>query len=284
MFPSDRPDHGTGAGAIVWSDVARAAPAAKARASPRSAPTTNRASRSRRAPPPGRRSRRAGALARERRPARADRDRRLRARRARTAGPLIQGAAGRPVRRARSHRRARRADRARERPTSAMSRSRPQPRPPGGAEGGTRSARVHVERFYAHALRAQASRCASARRRAGPSALTLAMDYRSEVLAVWQQGAAIYARLVPNQGAPRPIQRLAPVGSQLQIAARAQRRRARDRRVERAARATRRPSTSTAPRGRALQRPAAAGALRRPRRAAALPPPPPASCASAPRA
>ena len=36
-FPSDKPDHATGAGAIVWSARA-AAPAARARASPRSAP------------------------------------------------------------------------------------------------------------------------------------------------------------------------------------------------------------------------------------------------------
>jgi SAM-dependent methyltransferase len=41
-------------------------------------------------------------------------------------------------------------------------------------------------------------------------ALTLAMDYRSEALAVWAQGGSIYARLVAQRGAPGPLQRLAP--------------------------------------------------------------------------
>ncbi|MGO9321313.1 MAG: hypothetical protein ACLQBY_11010, partial [Solirubrobacteraceae bacterium] len=76
---------------------------------------------------------------------------------------------------------------------------------------------VHVERFYAHDFdRNLAGRAAGE----GPvQALTLAMDYRSEVLAVWVQGAAIYARVVPNRGAAHPIQRLAPVGSDVEIAA-----------------------------------------------------------------
>jgi hypothetical protein len=88
----------------------------------------------------------------------------------------------------------------------------------GTAGAGTSEAlAMHVERFFAHSF---------VRNVSGPTAtsapmhaLTLAMDFRSEVLAVWQQGAALYARLVPNRGAPRSIQRLASVGSHVQIAA-----------------------------------------------------------------
>jgi hypothetical protein len=85
--------------------------------------------------------------------------------------------------------------------------------PPAGSAG----LATHVERFFAHSfVRNVSGRTATT---APMHALTLAMDFRSEVLAVWQQGAAMYARLVPNRGAPRSIQRLASVGSHLQIAA-----------------------------------------------------------------
>jgi hypothetical protein len=50
-------------------------------------------------------------------------------------------------------------------------------------------------------------------------ALTLAMDYRSDALAVWAHRGAIYARYLPAKGAAHPIQRLAPVGSHTRIAA-----------------------------------------------------------------
>jgi hypothetical protein len=76
---------------------------------------------------------------------------------------------------------------------------------------------VHVERFFAHAfVRNVAGHSVDA---APVQALTLAMDFRSEVLAVWVQGGTIYARLLPNKGAARPIQRLASVGSHVQISA-----------------------------------------------------------------
>lgn len=76
---------------------------------------------------------------------------------------------------------------------------------------------VHVERFFAHRFVRNVSGPTASSAPVG--ALTLAMDFRSEVLAVWQQGACVYARLVPNRGAPRAIQRLASVGSHVQIAA-----------------------------------------------------------------
>jgi hypothetical protein len=42
------------------------------------------------------------------------------------------------------------------------------------------------------------------------TALALAMDYRSEVLVVWQQAGSSYARLVRNTGAVGPLQRVGP--------------------------------------------------------------------------
>ncbi len=75
----------------------------------------------------------------------------------------------------------------------------------------------HVERFFAHGfVRNLAGRAPGD---GSVQALTLAMDYRSEVLAVWVQGSAIYARVVPNKGAAHPIQRLASAGSDVEIAA-----------------------------------------------------------------
>lgn len=76
---------------------------------------------------------------------------------------------------------------------------------------------VHVERFFSHRF----VRNVSARAAGGGSvqALTLAMDFRSEALAVWAQRGAIYARLVPNKGPVHPLQRLASVGSDPRIAA-----------------------------------------------------------------
>jgi hypothetical protein len=85
--------------------------------------------------------------------------------------------------------------------------------PPAGGAG----LATHVERFFAHSFVRNVSGLTATT--SPMHALTLAMDFRSEVLAVWQQGAALYARLVPNRGAPRSIQRLASVGSHVQIAA-----------------------------------------------------------------
>jgi hypothetical protein len=89
------------------------------------------------------------------------------------------------------------------------------PHDPAGVS--TQTLGVHVERFFAHKFVRNLST-----RTAGTGhlqSLTLAMDYRSEVLAVWVQDGAIYARVVPNRGAARPLQRLAPVAPHPQLAA-----------------------------------------------------------------
>lgn len=138
-----------------------------------------------------------------------------------TAGPLIQGTAGgpfttlepagtsaAPVALARAYL------------GDVALASAPAPAPAraaGGRVSATGGFAVHVERFYAHRFGREVSV-----RSAGPAPvreLTLAMDYRSEVLAVWLQGGAIYARLLPNEGPPRPLQRLARVSGAAHVAA-----------------------------------------------------------------
>jgi hypothetical protein len=89
------------------------------------------------------------------------------------------------------------------------------PRNPAGV--GAQTLGVHVERFFAHKfVRNLSTRTAGTGRL---QSLTLAMDYRSEVLAVWVQHGAIYARVMPNRGAARPLQRLAPVALHPKLAA-----------------------------------------------------------------
>jgi hypothetical protein len=88
--------------------------------------------------------------------------------------------------------------------------------PPAGGDGSD-GLRVDVERFYSHEFVRSVSASAAGD---GPvQALTLAMDYRSDAVAVWAQGGAIYAHDLPAKGAAHPIQRLASVGSHVTIAA-----------------------------------------------------------------
>jgi hypothetical protein len=85
------------------------------------------------------------------------------------------------------------------------------------ANRGYRSLNIHVERFFAHGFTRNVSTASAGS--GSPQALTLAMDFRGEALAVWAQQGAIYARLLPNRGTPRPLQRIAYVGTHPQIAA-----------------------------------------------------------------
>jgi hypothetical protein len=88
--------------------------------------------------------------------------------------------------------------------------------PTGGT--GADGLRVHVERFFSHHFDRNATVSASGRGLV--QALTLALDFRSEALAVWAQGGEIYARVVPNNdGAPHPLRRLARVGPHPRISA-----------------------------------------------------------------
>ena len=88
--------------------------------------------------------------------------------------------------------------------------------PPAGRRGGE-GLNVHVERFFSDRFVRNVSARSAGH---GPvEALTLAMDFRSEALVVWVQRGALYARLVPNRGAPRPIQRLASVAPRVHLSA-----------------------------------------------------------------
>ncbi len=82
-----------------------------------------------------------------------------------------------------------------------------------GAEG----LRLRVQRYYAAGFGAW--RTVSGRETGRPASMTLAMDYRSDVLAVWWQGNAIQARAMPARGAPRTQQRLAVATGEPQITA-----------------------------------------------------------------
>jgi hypothetical protein len=88
--------------------------------------------------------------------------------------------------------------------------------PAAGSAGDGGGLRVFVQRHYAHGFAAGVRVTTGG----GPvRAPAVALDYRSDVLAVWAQDGAIYARELPATGPPHPIQRLARVGSHVQIAA-----------------------------------------------------------------
>jgi hypothetical protein len=136
-----------------------------------------------------------------------------------TAGPLIQGVAGGPFT-------ALEPEGTSAAPLAlaraylgdvALASAPTHARPGGGRVSASGGFAVHVERFYAHRFGREVSVPSAGS--APVRELTLAMDYRSEVLAVWVQGGAIYARLLPNEGAARPLQRLARVGESAHVAA-----------------------------------------------------------------
>ncbi|HLH14524.1 MAG TPA: hypothetical protein VKV16_07015 [Solirubrobacteraceae bacterium] len=84
---------------------------------------------------------------------------------------------------------------------------------PGAPRAGLR---IDVQRFFSRGF----VRSGSVEDEGDPgAALTLALDYRSEALAVWAQAGAIYARRLPQRGAPDPLERLAPVGAHAAISA-----------------------------------------------------------------
>jgi hypothetical protein len=74
-----------------------------------------------------------------------------------------------------------------------------------------------VERFFAHGFGRGVP--ASAGGGGFVHALTLALDYRSDALAVWAQGGEIYAHDLPASGDVHTIERLAPVGPYPRISA-----------------------------------------------------------------
>jgi hypothetical protein len=87
---------------------------------------------------------------------------------------------------------------------------------PTGGGGGRGGARVDVERYFAHAL--SPSRIVPAKNGAVQS-LTVSLDFRTDAIAAWRQGGALYAHDLPASGQPQPTQRLASAGPATRIAA-----------------------------------------------------------------
>jgi hypothetical protein len=88
---------------------------------------------------------------------------------------------------------------------------------PARGAGGAQQLRLEVERYFAREL----TRGVPVSAAGGDSAqaLTVAMDYRTDALAVWSHAGAIYARALPASGEAHPTQRLAAGGTHIRIAA-----------------------------------------------------------------
>jgi hypothetical protein len=82
---------------------------------------------------------------------------------------------------------------------------------------GEQDLRLEVERHFARGL-ARGVRVSPVGA-SSAQALTVAIDYRTDALAVWRQAGAIYARELPASGAVHPTQRLAAAGDHARIAA-----------------------------------------------------------------
>jgi hypothetical protein len=76
---------------------------------------------------------------------------------------------------------------------------------------------VQVERFFSNLL--GAPRLARLGARGPVSELAVALDYRSDALAVWAQGDSVYAQDLPASGVRHPVQRIGPAGANVRLAA-----------------------------------------------------------------
>jgi hypothetical protein len=76
---------------------------------------------------------------------------------------------------------------------------------------------LHVERYFGHGFDRSAVISSTGARSA--RALTLAMDFRTDALAVWARSGSIYAHDIPASGTAHAVQRLASTSSHLRIAA-----------------------------------------------------------------
>jgi len=85
---------------------------------------------------------------------------------------------------------------------------------PAGAGGGLL---LEVERHFAHTLQSPIATGTPAT--AAVRALTVALDYRSDALLVWQQGGALYARALPASGPAHATERLAAVAGRVHVSA-----------------------------------------------------------------
>jgi hypothetical protein len=82
--------------------------------------------------------------------------------------------------------------------------------PLGEDSGSTGGVQLGVQRHYANRFAAPLQVSTSPSTGASIDALTVALDYRSDALAVWAQQGSVYASELPASGTPRPVQRLGP--------------------------------------------------------------------------
>ena len=78
----------------------------------------------------------------------------------------------------------------------------------GGDDGG--GVQLRVQRHHADRFAAPALLGATGAESSSVQTLTVALDYRSDALAVWSAQGSLYARELPASGAPQPVQRLGP--------------------------------------------------------------------------
>ncbi len=89
---------------------------------------------------------------------------------------------------------------------------------PGGSHSGTSAIALRVHRYYARSFLAPVRVSPPASR--SVEGLTLAMDYRSDALAVWERAGAIYARDLPGSGrSARSVMHVASAAPGARIAA-----------------------------------------------------------------
>jgi hypothetical protein len=91
--------------------------------------------------------------------------------------------------------------------------------PPSATDGAgvPEGPQVHVERYFSNVLSRRST--VGAASTTTTRTVALALDYRSDALALWTQGGALYARDLPASGASAASQLLARVGPHVRISA-----------------------------------------------------------------
>lgn len=79
-----------------------------------------------------------------------------------------------------------------------------------GRDGDGSGVQLRVQRHHADRFAAPAQVGATGAESSSVQTLTVALDYRSDALAVWSAQGSLYARELPAAGAPQPVQRLGP--------------------------------------------------------------------------
>jgi hypothetical protein len=207
-FPSDKPTHATGPGAIVWSAAPGCAGGPGARVAEIGAEDTPGDSLAPRTGAGAALTLR-GALTVSGAPHGRIAIAPATAGGAGAAGMLIEGVAGGPFTPLRSAEHAA--------APVALSTAYQGDLAIASVAGGAGGLSVHVQRHFAAAIDRSAH--ASSGGAGAARALSVAIDFRSDTLTAWAQNGAIYAHDLPASGSRQPLQRVATVGAHTTIAA-----------------------------------------------------------------